>query len=122
MKNRTIIPMLKALLAAALFGASAPISKLLLGEISPTLMASFLYLGSGIGLYLQRYCRSSDKRFNDEARLTRNDWPWLMGAVSVGGIAAPIVLMFSLKNTPLYSFPFAELRGCGNDRNCCPCL
>ncbi|HBP66418.1 MAG TPA: EamA family transporter [Desulfosporosinus sp.] len=100
MKNRTIGPMLKAILAAALFGASAPISKLLLGEISPTLMASFLYLGSGIGLYLQRYFRSSDKRFNDEARLTKNDWPWLIAAVSVGGIAAPIVLMFSLKNTP----------------------
>jgi len=100
MKNRTIGPILKAILAAALFGASAPISKLLLGEIAPTLMASFLYLGSGIGLYLQRYFQSSDKRFNDEARLTRNDYPWLIGAVSVGGIAAPIMLMFSLKNTP----------------------
>jgi len=47
MKNRTIGPMLKAIIAAALFGASAPLSKLLLGEIPPTLMASFLYLGSG---------------------------------------------------------------------------
>ena len=100
MQNRTVTPMLKALLAAALFGASAPLSKLLLGEITPTLMASFLYLGSGIGLYLQSSFRSIDKRFNDEARLTSDDWPWLMGAVSVGGIAAPIVLMFALKNTP----------------------
>ena len=39
MKNRNIAPMLKALIAGALFGASAPISKLLLGEIAPTLMA-----------------------------------------------------------------------------------
>ena len=103
MENRNI-PMLKALIAAALFGVSAPISKLLLGEISPTLMASFLYLGSGISLYIQRfaqrYSRGLDNRFSDEARLTKNDWPWIIGAVLVGGIAAPIVLMFSLKNTP----------------------
>lgn len=104
MKNRNIAPMLKAILAATLFGASAPLSKLLLGEIAPTLMASFLYLGSGIGLYLhryvQRYFYRLDERFSDEARLTRKDWPWIMGAVCVGGIAAPIALMFALKNTP----------------------
>jgi len=100
MKNRNIAPMLKALIAGALFGASAPISKLLLGEIAPTLMASFLYLGSGIGIFLLRYFQSSDTAFSNEARLTKNDWPWLIGAVFIGGIAAPIVLMFSLKNTP----------------------
>ena len=105
MKNRNIAPMLKVIIAAALFGASAPLSKLLLSEIAPTLMASFLYLGSGIGLYVQRfvqrYFRSFlDNRFSDEARLTRNDLPWITGAVLVGGIAAPIVLMFGLKNTP----------------------
>ncbi|WP_348983084.1 DMT family transporter [Desulfosporosinus sp. I2] len=97
-------PILKAIIAAALFGASAPLSKLLLGEISPTLMASFLYLGSGIGLYVQRfvprYFRSVNTCFSNEARLTRNDWPWVIGAVSIGGIVAPIVLMFALKNTP----------------------
>jgi len=100
MKNKTIAPMLMAIIAAALFGASAPLSKLLLGEIAPTLMASFLYLGSGVGLYLQSHFRSADKRIRDEAGLNRKDWPWLIGAVSVGGIAAPIVLMFALKNTP----------------------
>ncbi|WP_045575721.1 DMT family transporter, partial [Desulfosporosinus sp. I2] len=104
MKNRKTAPMLQAVIAAALFGASAPLSKLLLGEIAPTLMASFLYLGSGIGLYLhryvQRYFHRLDERFSDEASLTRNDWPWIMGAVLVGGIVAPIVLMFGLKNTP----------------------
>jgi len=103
MKNRNTGPMLQAVIAAALFGASAPLSKLLLAEIAPTLMASFLYLGSGIGLYLhryvQRYFHRLDERFSDEASLTRNDWPWIMGAVLVGGIVAPIVLMFGLKNT-----------------------
>ena len=110
MKNRNIAPMLKVIIAAALFGASAPLSKLLLSKIAPTLMAFFLYLGSGIGLYVQRfvqrYFRSLDNRFSDEARLTRNDLPWITGAVLVGGIAAPIVLMFGLKNTPASTAPF----------------
>ncbi len=39
-----------ALLSAALFGASTPLAKLLLGEIAPLLLAALLYLGSGIGL------------------------------------------------------------------------
>ena len=39
-----------ALLSAALFGASTPLAKALLGEISPWLLAGLLYLGSGLGL------------------------------------------------------------------------
>lgn len=49
MKNRTS-PILIAILAASLFGISSPISKLLLEEIPPYLMASLLYLGAGIGM------------------------------------------------------------------------
>lgn len=41
---------LYALGAAALFGASTPFAKLLLGEVSPWVLAAVLYLGSGIGL------------------------------------------------------------------------
>ncbi|HKX06841.1 MAG TPA: EamA family transporter, partial [Stellaceae bacterium] len=39
-----------ALVAAALFGASTPFAKLLLGAVSPWLLAGLLYLGSGVGL------------------------------------------------------------------------
>jgi hypothetical protein len=35
-----------AALAAALFGASTPFAKLLLGETAPVLLAALLYLGS----------------------------------------------------------------------------
>jgi hypothetical protein len=35
---------------AALFGASTPFSKLLLGQIDPLLLAGLLYLGSGVGM------------------------------------------------------------------------
>ena len=43
---------LQALLAALFFGASAPIAKLLLGDVPPVLMAAVLYLGSGTGISL----------------------------------------------------------------------
>jgi len=95
----SVIPVLKALLAAALFGISAPLSKTLLGEVAPIPLAGLLYLGSGLTaavlLAFQRRTAPAG-----EARLQRSDLPWLAGAVSAGGIAAPILLMFSLRSTP----------------------
>src|SRR5215510_14976342 len=90
---------LQALLAALFFGASAPISKLLLGDVPPVLMAAFLYLGSGTGISLIKlYQRlTSNQR---EAGIKRPDIIWLTGAIISGGILAPIILMISLKNTP----------------------
>jgi len=41
-----------AILAALLYGISTPISKLLLKEIPPTLIAALLYLGAGMGVLL----------------------------------------------------------------------
>ena len=40
------------LVAAILFGAGTPLAKLLLGQISPWLLAALLYPGSGLGLWL----------------------------------------------------------------------
>jgi drug/metabolite transporter (DMT)-like permease len=39
-----------ALASAALFGAVAPLSKLLLGAVSPFMLAGLMYLGAGLGL------------------------------------------------------------------------
>ncbi len=50
-----------ALAAAGLFGIGTPLSKLLLAEVSPWLLAALLYLGSGIGLWLMRQIRRSPK-------------------------------------------------------------
>ena len=89
----------QALLAAVFFGASAPISKLLLGDVPPVLMAAFLYLGSGTGISLIKlYQRLASNQ--KEAGIKRPDIKWLSGAIISGGILAPIILMISLKNTP----------------------
>ncbi len=90
---------IQALLAALFFGASAPISKLLLGDVSPVLMAAFLYLGSGTGISLIKlYQRLTSNQ--KEAGIKSPDVIWLAGAIISGGILAPIILMISLKNTP----------------------
>jgi drug/metabolite transporter (DMT)-like permease len=77
-----------ALLSAALFGASTPLAKLLLGATSPLLLAGLLYLGAGIGLLL--WLRGRLKP------ISGGDVPWLAVAVVAGGIAGPALLMFGL--------------------------
>jgi len=84
-----------ALAAAALFGASTPFAKLLLGEISPVVLAGLLYLGSGIGLALLRLAQGFDRR-SQEASLAARDWGWLAGAIIAGGVAAPVLLLWGL--------------------------
>lgn len=93
------LSIIQALLAALLFGASAPLAKLLLGEMSPIVLAGLLYLGSGIGVLLIKLAQGLSTA-KSEAQITKPDWKWLLGAVIAGGIAAPIVLLFSLRQTP----------------------
>jgi drug/metabolite transporter (DMT)-like permease len=99
MRANNIGYIFQALLAALFFGASAPISKLLLGDVPPVLMAAFLYLGSGTGISLIKLTQRLTSN-QKEAGIKSPDIKWLAGAIISGGIAAPIILMISLKNTP----------------------
>jgi drug/metabolite transporter (DMT)-like permease len=103
MKPVRLSPALLALLAALLFGASAPLSKLLLGSVSPVPLAALLYLGSGAGALLLRAIFQWRKPASKEAPLSKKDLPWLAGAVAAGGIAAPILLLIGLDRTPAAS-------------------
>ncbi len=90
-----------ALAAAALFGASTPLSKLLLSEVSPVLLAGLLYLGSGFGLSGWLLVRSGLNRGDSkEAPLKRADLPWLAAAILFGGVVGPVLLMAGLATTP----------------------
>lgn len=89
---------LAALGAAALFGASTPLAKLLVGELPPVLLAGLLYLGSGIGLLGYRVLRRRVVRMED-APIARADLPWLAGAIVAGGIVGPVLLMLGLRTT-----------------------
>lgn len=85
-----------ALAAAVLFGASTPLAKALLGEVSPLLLAGLLYLGSGVGLWAFRIARD---RGLTASGLTRIEWRWFAAAIAVGGVAGPALLMFGLTRT-----------------------
>jgi drug/metabolite transporter (DMT)-like permease len=90
---------LLALGAAALFGASTPFAKLLLGEVSPLVLAAVLYLGSGIGLAAWIALRSRLPGREPVAPIPRPDWPWIAAAIAAGGVAGPILLMQGLART-----------------------
>lgn len=87
-----------ALLAAALYAISSPVSKALLDDVSPTMMAALLYLGAGLGMLLLGLVRRRAGLGESERRLTRRDLPYTVGMIALD-IAAPICLMAGLAST-----------------------
>ncbi|HEX7476595.1 MAG TPA: EamA family transporter [Polyangiales bacterium] len=83
---------LYGLLAAALFGLSAPIAKRLLGQVSPQVLAGLLYLGAGVALHAWRTVRPATR----EAPLGRQDLPALVSVVVAGGVLGPLLMLVGL--------------------------
>jgi drug/metabolite transporter (DMT)-like permease len=90
---------LLALLSAALFGASTPLAKMMLGNVDPWMLAGLLYLGAGIGLAVVYLSRAALHVPAIEAPLRRADVPWLAAVIAAGGILGPLFLMFGLART-----------------------
>ncbi|MEN6306460.1 MAG: DMT family transporter [Anaerohalosphaeraceae bacterium] len=88
----------QAFLASLFFAASAPLAKTLLADIDPVMLAALLYLGCGVGLLVLKTAMHRIKA-DAEAHLSGTDMPWLLGAILAGGVVAPIVLLYSLRNT-----------------------
>jgi drug/metabolite transporter (DMT)-like permease len=84
-----------ALGAALLFGIGTPLAKLLLGPVSPWLLAGLLYLGSGTGLALLRRVRPGER-----ARPGPGEAKWLIAAIVAGGVVAPVLLLWGLARLP----------------------
>jgi drug/metabolite transporter (DMT)-like permease len=82
---------LAGLAAAALFGASAPVAKLLLAEIAPLPLAALLYLGAGVALSL----RGGRDRAR-EAPLSRGDAGPLVAITFLGGVLGPVLMLVGL--------------------------
>lgn len=82
-------PALWCLLAAALFGASTPVSKALLGGMGPLTLAGLLYLGAALAT----------------APFARGEWDRgelrrLLGAVVFGGVLGPVLVLLGLRLAP----------------------
>ncbi|MDO8874963.1 MAG: EamA family transporter [Pseudolabrys sp.] len=95
--NKTAV--LYALASAALFGASTPAAKLLVGSVHPAVLAGLLYCGAGIGVAVLRRLFPAVASGAPEVALTRAELPWLAGAIAAGGIIGPLLLMAGLAHT-----------------------
>ena len=84
--------------SALLFGASTPLAKVLVGSVSPVLLAGLLYLGAGVGLLAVLVARIAVERRRLNLPSGR-DWYWLAGAILVGGVLGPVALMQGLTTT-----------------------
>ncbi|MBR5252147.1 MAG: DMT family transporter [Oscillospiraceae bacterium] len=87
-----------AVLAAVLYAINSPVSKLLLENVPAKMMAGFLYLGAGIGIFLLGVVQKLTGAKQDEQPLTKKELPYTIAMV-VLDIAAPIFLMFGLTMT-----------------------
>src|SRR5665213_1489970 len=95
--NRAAI--LYALMSAALFGASTPAAKILVGTIQPAVLAGLLYCGAGVGIALLRKILPAIVTTAPDVALTRSELPWLAGAIAAGGVIGPLLLMAGLART-----------------------
>ena len=87
-------------MAAALYAANSPFSKILLEFMPSTMMAGLLYIGAGVGMgfvYFLRKLKGRSAGYENES-FTRADLPYTL-AMIVLDIAAPIFLLFGLSHT-----------------------
>ena len=93
-KNKYIV---YAILAAVLYALSTPFSKLILEDLSPTFIASLLYLGAGLGMGIIALLRLHFTD-HDYKRFTKQSLPAIIGMILLD-ILAPIILLFGLNMT-----------------------
>jgi len=87
---------LLALLSAVLFGVSPVFCKLLIGDMSPALLAGLLYLGSGVGLQIVLAFQRKNS-LQELRELSNQHRMKLFGAIVAGGIIAPLCLTYGIK-------------------------
>ena len=98
MTSPRINAVIYALLAALFYGFSIPFSKPLLQTLSPVLLASLLYMGAGLGVWILRGFR----RPQSMAPVTSNERTAMIGMVILD-VLAPILLLIGLATSPAAS-------------------
>ena len=89
-----------ALLSAVLFGASTPIGKILLDSLPPFQLAGLLYIGAALGVLPFSIRQRNAKKIH---RIGKRNILRLIGAISFGGVAGPVLLLFGLQKAPAAS-------------------
>ena len=87
-----------AIVAATLYAINVPFSKMLLGQVEPTMMAAFLYLGAGLGMFVYSIVAKATKKATPTEPLTKKELPYTIAMV-VLDIIAPILLMLGISRS-----------------------
>ncbi|HEY1905861.1 MAG TPA: DMT family transporter [Myxococcaceae bacterium] len=90
-----LVGALSGLVSAILFGASVPITKRLLPDVPPVMLAGLLYLGGGLAVGTVRVLA---RRRIVEASLGRDDLPRVLAIVLLGGVVGPLCLVHGLRS------------------------
>lgn len=90
---------LLALAAAFFFGVSTPLSKALINDLNPFLLAGLLYLGAGLGLSAYTLLRGGGL-LPPPATLK---YKYIIGMIVFGGLLGPVLLMAAVKIAPAAS-------------------
>ena len=93
-KQTTAVYVGTGLASAFLFGAATPASKALLGDIQAQVLAGLLYLGAALGV-LPLVVKEAAFRWPWQAG--RSTFRLLAGAILLGGITGPLLLLLGLK-------------------------
>lgn len=88
-----------AVLAAALYALSTPLSKWLMAEnVGSGMMAALLYLGAGLGTGVMLLLRKASGRSGAGNRRTKGEMKYIVGMILLD-IGAPVALMAGLRST-----------------------
>lgn len=97
MKLPFAAPAAWCILAAALFGASTPVARALLGGMGPITLAGLFYLGAALGTAPWALTGHAP------AERRRADLPRLLAAVAFGGVIGPVLVLLGLRAAPAAS-------------------
>lgn len=93
----TVLPTFLGLLSAFLFGLATPVSKMLLVELNPFLLAGLLYVGAALGV--TPLLLREKNRYPITVRVATRQLGYTIGAVFSGGFLGPIFLLAGLQLT-----------------------
>ncbi len=96
--NTKIKATILAILAAGLYAINVPFSKVLLSNIAPAMLASFLYLGAGVGLLIYAAIKKLCGVKSTSEPLTKKELPYTLAMIGLD-IIAPILLMLGITKT-----------------------
>lgn len=99
MKRSDSFAVLLGLLAALFFGVSTPLSKALVYDLNPFLLAGLLYLGAGIGLSAYTLLRGG-RIMPPPATLK---YKYIIGMIVFGGLLGPVLLLAAVRIAPAAS-------------------